>query len=399
MKFIKKIMLIILALIISLSTIYGILKVTGNDQKLIISAVGYLFQPNDDFDQTKMASKPDYSLEKYWLSLPTRTDEADLVPEGVEESINNSKAPVDVFYIHGTGYLNNANWTAAINPNTATEDNAKFSLANEASIFNGCCNIYAPHYREASMFTYLGLTTEKRDHLLDIVFADIANAFDYFIKHHNQDRPIVIVSHSQGTHIAMRLLKKIDMDATLAKRVVVAYLIGSGPVSLDKDYVNSLAHFTTCRDPNSINCIVHWDTYGENGSKKIFSSPKPSLCINPLSWQENDVRAPASQHLGAAPISGAYTIKMEGDDKSENVAFKRQAELTPQYTWAQCRDGFLYVADQAGTDYEKLGKLPDKSYHGIDFPLFYGNIRENVKHRIAEYLQHHQLKLALFRAR
>lgn len=375
-----------MAFIISISAIYGILKATGNDQRLLIATIGYLLQPSDDFNYTKMALEPDYSLEKNWLSLPARTDEADLVPQGEAESINNGNASVDVFYIHGTGYLNNASWTSTITPNTATQDNAKFSLANEASIFNGCCNIYAPHYREASIFAYIGLTEEKRDLLLDVVFDDVANAFDYFIKHHNQHRPIVIVSHSQGTHIAMRLLQKIDMDATLTNRVIVAYLIGSGPVSLDKDYINSLAHFTTCAYANSINCIVHWNTYGENGSKKIFSSPKPSICINPLSWQESDLRAPASQHLGAASISGAYTIKMAGDDKSENIVFNRQAKLTPQYTWAQCRDGFLYVADQAGTDYEKLGKLPDKSYHGIDLPLFYGNIRENVQHRISEYL-------------
>lgn len=387
MKLLKKILFAMMIFIVSLAAIYGVLRVTGKDQKVLIATVGYFLQPSEDFDSTKMAEKPNYLLEKNWLSLPTRVDEADLTPSGVTKSINNGSALADMFYIHGTGYLKRNTWTSAITPGTATEDNAKFSLANEASIFNGCCNIYAPHYREASIFAYIGLSEKKRDLLLNAVFEDIAAAFEYFVTHNNQNRPIIIVSHSQGTHLAMRLLRKIDKDPDLANRIVVAYLIGSGPVSLTQNYIDSLDHFTTCTASNTVRCIVHWNTYGENGGTKIFASPEKSICTNPLSWQQHEQRIPANQHMGAAAISGAYTLQMEGDDKSENVIFQQQAELAPQYTWAQCRDGFLYVADQSGTDYEKLGKLPDKSYHGIDLPLFYGNIRENAQRRITEYLQ------------
>ncbi|MEN0038787.1 MAG: DUF3089 domain-containing protein [Cellvibrio sp.] len=387
MKLFKKIIFIVMAFIISIAAICGVLKAIGKDQKFLITAVGYYFQPSEDFDPNTMAKKTDYSADSNWLTLPARVDEADLTPLGIASSINDGSAPADVFYIHGTGYTKQTSWTYSISPGTATGDNAKFSLANEASIFNGCCNIYAPHYREASIFAYIGLSKKKQDIILDAIYEDIADAFDYFVKHHNQNRPIVIASHSQGTHLAMRLLRDIDKDPVLASRVVTAYLIGSGPVSLDKDYINSLTHFTICTSPSTINCLVHWDTYGENGSAKIFASPEKSICINPLSWQEDEQRSPATQHLGAASISGTYTLKMDGEDKSENVIFHRQPQLATQYTWAQCRDGFLYVEDQSGTDYEKLGKLPDKSYHGIDFPLFYGNIRENIQNRISQYLE------------
>jgi pimeloyl-ACP methyl ester carboxylesterase len=382
------VLLILLMIVLSLVVVYGALKATGKDHSLLMSAVGHMLKPADEFDPARMPAKPDYSLDEHWLTLPGRNDQTDLTPVGIDNAINNGAAPADVFYIHGTGYTNNTSWIAPLTFGTATEDNAKFSLANEASIFNGCCNIYAPHYREASIFAYIGMSASERDSLLDTVFIDIATAFDYFITHHNQGRPIVIVGHSQGTHLAMRLLQKIDRDPRIAKQIVTAYLIGSGPVSLTNQYVNSLLHFSVCKSATDIHCLVHWDTYGENGSSKIFASPEQSICINPLSWQEHEIRIPAEQHLGAAPISGTYTITMNSQDASRQVAFTRPAALMPEYTWAQCRNGFLYVADQSGTDYEKLGKLPDKSYHGIDLPLFYGNIRANVQQRVDVFLHH-----------
>lgn len=387
MSRLKIVLAVLLIAVIGSYSSWVYLKNTGNDQIILMGIVSYLLKPSELFDPNGMAKKPNYAEDRYWSSLPERGDEADLVPIGLEGGVNNGNAPVDVFYIHGTGYLNNNSWTSPIKPNTATEDNAKFSLANEASIFNSCCNIYAPHYREASIFTYMSLSSMERENLLDYVYEDIANAFEYFIKLHNENRPIVIVSHSQGTHLAIRLLSEIDGSPEIAERVVVAYMVGSGPVSLTQSYIDSLQNFNTCEKSRDIHCVVHWNSYGENGTKKIFSSPEPSLCTNPLSWSVGDTLAPSSLNLGAVPISGAYTMKMVGDDSSSGIVFNRHQPAMVGYSWAYCRDGYLYVSDQTGSDYEKLGKLPDKSYHGIDFPLFHMNIRTNVSERIDEYFQ------------
>lgn len=379
--------MVLLAFIVFGACLYGYLKTTGKDQKILIVVSSYLLSPDEPFKPSEMNEKPDYSDVDNWLSLPPRTDEADLVPMSLEESVNDGNAPVDVFYVHGTGYVNNSSWTSPIHPNTATEDNGKFSLANEASIFNGCCNIYAPHYREASIFAYMSYDSVERDKILDAVYEDISNAFEYFIKNYNQNRPIVIVSHSQGTHLAMRLLREIDLSPNIAERVVVGYLIGSGPVSLTHNYVDSLQNFHICSTATDIHCIVHWNTYGENGTEKIFASPEPSVCINPLSWGYDNDMAPSELNLGSVSISGKYTMRIEGDDYSDSVKFNAHDSPMAGYTWAQCKDSYLYVADQSGTEYEKLGKLPDKSYHGIDLPLFHMNIRENVSSRIREYFK------------
>ena len=81
-------------------------------------------------------------------------------------------------------------------------------LANQASQFNGCCNVYAPRYREASIFAYLKGDAKLREQVLGFAYKDVARAFDYFIENYNGGRPFILASHSQGTHHGERLIKR-----------------------------------------------------------------------------------------------------------------------------------------------------------------------------------------------
>ena len=51
-------------------------------------------------------------------------------------------APVDVFFIHPTGYLAGDTWTFSMDPNTKAEENTQWMMANQASAYNGCCKVY-----------------------------------------------------------------------------------------------------------------------------------------------------------------------------------------------------------------------------------------------------------------
>ena len=62
---------------------------------------------------------------------------------------------------------------------------------------------------------------------LDFAYQDVKAAFEYYLKHYNNGRPIIIASHSQGTWHAESLLHDyFENDSTLRKRLVAAYLIG-----------------------------------------------------------------------------------------------------------------------------------------------------------------------------
>ena len=345
-----------------------------------------LLQPSKRFEAENMVQQLDYSKGQHWASLPQRNDESDFLPEGVKTNQNDGDAAVDVFYIHGTGYTNGQFWTSPITMNSATAENTRFSLANEASIFNGCCNIFAPRYREASLFSYIAVDRAERERIMASVYPDIAKAFDYYLQHLNNNRPFIIASHSQGTHHAMRLIKELIDNSNLASKMIAAYLIGGIIKPVTYPYLNSLKQISACAKANDIGCIIHWDTFGEGGSERVFKSKDKALCTNPLTWTTGPKVAESQYHLGAAAISGAYTMKFYGSDDIDPILFQSQVKVTQGVTQAQCRDGTLYVRDLSDTEYSKLGSMKDKSYHGIDLPLFHMNIRQNVKVRIEHYL-------------
>jgi len=308
-----------------------------------------------------------------------------MIPAGIDARDLQGSAPVDVFFIHPTGYLQGTSWTSPMVVESGTEENTSWMMANQASAYNGCCNIYAPRYREASIFSYLGTTDEERDAVHALAYQDVAAAFEYFLREYNDGRPFIIASHSQGTHHARRLLKERIDNTPLAKKLVAAYMIGSVMIPISEQYLQSMSDIGACKTATDVGCIIHWDTYGDGGVEALRPEP-PSLCTNPLSWTTDENRVAAEFNKGAVPISGKYNMNFSGDDAPSNVALTPLGKPIPKHTWAQCRNGTLYVADQKGTVFNDMASGGEKSYHGLDYALFYMDIRENAKLRVNTFL-------------
>ena len=75
-------------------------------------------------------------------------------------------------------------------------------------------------------------------------YRDIKSAFQYYLKHENNGRPIMIVSHSQGTLHAGQLLKDFFEDQPLQKQLVAAYLVG---IAVKDDYFQSILFYDKTR--------------------------------------------------------------------------------------------------------------------------------------------------------
>ncbi len=341
-----------------------------------------LNKPSGQFDPSQAAKAPDYADNDYWAALPNKQDPADLIPAGIADADIQGQAPVDVFFIHPTGLLSGGAWTSPLNPDSATEENTQWSMAYQASAFNGCCNVYAPRYREASIFSYTATTLDERDRILDFAYHDVAAAFDYFIQHYSADKPFIIASHSQGTHHALRLLKERIDKTPLRERLVVAYVTGSTIIGVSEDWLAGLVDIKACQSATQLACINHWDTAAEDGA--VIPRTGDTLCTNPLTWETNSARGPADLHSGALPITSAFNNNRDPANPPANVTFTALAEPLPNLTWAECRDGTLRVAVQSSEVFAKL--RPEQSYHILDYPLFYMNVRENAKLRVKTFL-------------
>lgn len=364
----------------ALAAIVLMLTVTGYGGQLFFMAFIAYNSPPGEFDPEIAAPAPDYSLEHNWAALPSRRDLADLVPSGVDSPLQ-GELPVDVFFIHPTGFLTSASWTSPMDVESGTEENTSWMMANQASAFNGCCNVYAPRYREANIFAYFG-ELAVREAVLGFAYEDVKRALEYYLENYNHGRPFIIAGHSQGSHHAKRLLVEVIDASDLHERMVAAYMIGSIIIPVSPSWFDSMDHISPCAAEDDLHCVVAWDTMPEGALP--LERDEDSLCTNPLSWRVNEELVDASLHQGALVPTGAFNTAMgKTPDTPTQQVYKALREPSEAQTWAQCRQGTLFVKADQG---EELEVDAMGTFHNYDYALFYMNIRNNAKLRTARFL-------------
>ena len=224
----------------------------------------------------------------------------------------------------------------------------------------------------------------------------MVRAFDYFLKNYAQDKPFIIASHSQGSTHAVRLLEEKIEHTDLYKRMVAAYVIGY-KVPLDK-FGTAFHNITVCQSAEQTGCLIGWDTYGEGGKDLNETVPQwygsgwqqqdrlKTVCVNPLSWKQDQHRADASLHLGAVATPELWFLQNVLLDKNTGKKITELNLSSAAKTWAECRDSGLYIAAQKSNRLiEKFDRK--RIYHVYDYHYFYLNIRENARLRSQEFLK------------
>jgi hypothetical protein len=335
----------------------------------IVIFILFLFSciaPSHDFSHYKVPPPPDYSLQKNWAALPAIKDSADAVPYGSDLKDEQANAKVDVFFIHPTMYYKGKSWNADVNDEATNHLVDKYPIREQASIFNGSCKVYAPRYRQATLYSFLEHKGNGKI-ALDTAYNDVKHAFEYYLKNYNHGRPIIIAGHSQGTFHAQRLLHDFfDNDPKLRKQLVAAYLIGGNIGE------QSFTTLVPCDSAAQTGCYVAWHTrqYGSNfkeATKETEQAPayqnyKHYVCVNPLTWTRDTAYAPASLNKGSVP---------SGFDRIDKGIF--DAKISDQkIIWSHKS--------------KKKGYPKGKNYHVADLGIFYMNTRENVNLRCEKYL-------------
>jgi hypothetical protein len=315
---------------------------------LILAIVGYIFRD---------------ALTWTWAALPDRQDNADVVPTGATD--NQATAAVDVFFLHPTTYYNRANWNQPLDDPGANEFTDKNVLRGQASSFNGSGRVYAPRYRQATLYSFRD-KEGNREKALDLAYSDVKAAFQYYLENYNEGRPIILASHSQGSRHGTKLLEEFFAEEPLRSQFVAAYMVGWGG-SPDKNE-EEIAGIPVCDSPDQTGCWLTWNSVAKRDPESRIS--KDAVCVNPLTWKTDGEYAAHELNLGG-------------------VSFPEDENETPEpdvgVVCAQCVDGVLVVSrpEVEGYSYMPMGK---DNYHIYDYGLFYMNVRENVRERVEAYL-------------
>jgi len=361
-------------------------------------------QPDHNFGDQALPAIPNYAELDHWFAHPSIDSKVKLTPEGIRPSDTWKNGEVDVFFLAPTLNFSKLAWNCPINHPSSTELIREMIMGGQASVFNSCCRIFSPKYRQATFYSFLGSGKNGRK-ALELAYDDCLNAFDYYLEHQNNGRPFFLAGHSQGALHTMRLIDDRIEGTPLAKKMVAAYPIGFW-FPQDK-FGKTLKTIHPAESATDINCVVAYDTYlntggpikiidkaeivygGNNQIKWVKRNKIKPLGVNPLSWKRTDEIIPESAHKGAVHL----ILKTENKPNwagflSEETLGLNVEGLSKPYTnecSAQVRkDGFLYISNPKNWAFKSM-IMPGGNMHMSDFSLFYMNLRENIETRWNAY--------------
>ena len=287
-----------------------------------------------------------------------------------------------VFFVHPTSYIplalsSQANWNATLGDREA-EGRARLFLRGMASAFNRADEIWAPRYRQAVAGAFL---TDKPEagRAIDAAYADVREAFRFFVANVDPDKPIVLAGHSQGSLHVLKLLQDEVAGTPLEGRIAAVYAIG-WPISIQHDLPT--LPLPACATPKQSACIVAWSSFAEPADPDLLlqrysrtpgfdGQPRgegPILCVNPLTGQAG----------GQAPASANKGTLVPREDFSGG-------DLVAGSVPARCDDnGLLLIGDPPALG---QGVLPGNNYHVYDIPLFWRNLQDDVVQRVTAWTE------------
>lgn len=315
------------------------------------------------FDEKTTPPPPDYRNPACWAALPDKKDNADLVPEQCPVKDMQATASVDVFFITPTIFIDKPKgvyqWNGDVYDSVLNKKINESTIKYQASIFNAAGKVYAPYYREAHLRSYFTTDKYSAAQAFEIAYTDVRTAFEYYMEHYNNGRPIIIAAHSQGTQHAKRLLTEFFDGRPNQHQLVVAYLVGFEV----NPYAYEMLH--PCQDSTATGCYVSWRTYSTSFTPPVSSiETECAVCVNPLTWKMDSLTANKSLNKGGV--------------------LKKFNKVVPGICDATIDCGILRIRKP-----NVKGKmfLHMKNYHIVDYNLFYMNVRENAVSRVNAYLK------------
>jgi hypothetical protein len=321
-----------------------------------------------------MPKAPDYSEASAWALNP------------VGQPVRQTTGPVDVFFVHPTTFNGGRDWNGPIDDRAAARQLERVMLPNYAGPFARVGRVFAPRYRQASLYAYrITLREDARD-ARRFAYDDVLAAFRYYMAHYNFGRPYILVGVEQGAEIADRLLREeVDRNPGLSAKLAAAYLIdavipagGYGPG----------APVQVCRARAQARCVVAWAAADEqdpvaaqrllsramvwtpDGRLENLPDGQPVLCVNPLLGRVGDDEAPARLNLGAANAS--------------QLEWGARAAFLPRQVSAQCVGGVLRVSRPRSGSLRPSGAWPDK-YKERPYNPFFADLEADAMKRVAVY--------------
>ena len=293
----------------------------------------------------------DYSDTKNWAVLPGK------YPDNIKQyTVTKPEDSIDVFYVYPTLIISkkDTRWNVPIEDSIQKRNILNSVVRYQASAWANAGNLYIPYYRQAHVRSYSNLENGGKTALL-LAYSDIKVAFEYYLKHYNRGKGIILAGHSQGsTHLGLLLHDFFD-GKLLQNQLVAAYIPGIG---FDKNQFGTVSFMEQADQTGG---FVTWNTFKIKFDKENYKWYKGKAVINPVTWDTSPI-AKRELHKGFLYSNG----------KMYRKSFETHRE-----------DGVICIS-APHFPYRYLSFIM-KNYHVGDVNLFWEDIRENALLRNQTY--------------
>ncbi len=256
-------------------------------------------------------------------------------------------------------------------------------------------------YRQITVKALLG-GTEGPD-AGKIAHASVLSAWKDFLAHYDKGRPIILISHSQGSVMMIQLLQsQVDDNPSLRHRIVVAIIAGGNVTVPDgKEVGVTFQHLPVCTKANQTSCVIAFSSFPtEPPANSMFGRPGQGISLNYGQAQTTGVHVvcvnPASIGGGTAELSSSFPLAAVQPLPAQMLPapavstpwvtypdmYSASCESTGGATWLQVTHN-APAGDVRPLPAEPLG--PTFGYHLDDINLSMGNLVNDVRGEEAAY--------------
>jgi hypothetical protein len=211
----------------------------------------------------------DYSKAEAWLCLPglkTGACASDLSATEISASGETRVAPFtrpaapafDCFYVYPTA-------SEDTTPNSDMVAGREIMVAErQFGRYGAVCRQFAPLYRSVTLAALRANTAGNPMAGTDrnLNYTDVVNAWNTYLRSHNNGRGVILVGHSQGAGLLTRLVQNEIEGKPIQRQVIAIHQLGTTiQVPPGRDVGGSYKSIPLCKSPTQTGCTVVYGSY------------------------------------------------------------------------------------------------------------------------------------------
>ena len=296
----------------------------------------------------------------------------------------------DCFYVYPT-----VSRQPARNADLVVHQEERDVARAQASRFSSVCRMWAPVYRQrtvADLFNPADRAADSEANL--IAFRSLRGAWHDYLAHHNHGRPVVVIGHSQGAAMLIRLLHtEVDRQPRERRLIALAVLLGGNvTVATGRTTGGSFDHLPLCTRPAQPRCVIAYSSYPKLPPAGAFFG-RPGAGVSLLAGETRtagvDVACvnPAAIGGGAAPLHPFFPSKAAGDVvPTPWISYPGRFEAACHHQGDSTWLGVRTVGGSRGDD-PPLGDSLGTAwgYHVVDLTIALGDLVADVDAAVRAY--------------